>query len=195
MLPEDDGPVKVRAFTALDGPFSSSRGEARTGRGSARTRSWRARLPAARHRTGHRRRAARLVLDRRPHRPHAGALADRHDRRLLLVLADALLMMLPIAPGLSGLMLAALLLSATEALVSPARTSWVADLVVDKRLPTANARLYADASTGYALGPLVARVRCAHLGVLRGRGCPSGRARRSSRRARPDGLCASGLAA
>lgn len=94
--------------------------------------------------------------------PTAGACADRYDRRRTLLLTDAvaavLLFALPLSPGLLGLVLAALALSAAEAFVSPTITSWVADLVDDEQLPRANARVSAAASTGYAVGPALVGV-------------------------------------
>ena len=106
--------------------------------------------------------------------PHAGLIADRYDKRRLLMLTQGLMGVLGLALGVLVLLGAAelwhvygfaLLLGIASALDAPARQTFVAELVGDDNIPNAVALNSASFSAARMIGPAVAGVLIALIGT------------------------------
>jgi MFS family permease len=104
----------------------------------------------------------------------AGALADRYDKRKLLLLANgafasvAVVLALLVTAGVAELwhvFVAAALLGAANAIENPVRQSFVSELVGDTLLPNALALNSAVFNTARIAGPALAGAAIALLGV------------------------------
>ncbi len=105
--------------------------------------------------------------------PHAGLLADRFDKRRILMLTQGVMGVLGLALGLIVLTgmaqlwhvyVFALLLGIASALDAPARQSFVSELVSDDNLSNAVALNSASFSAARMIGPAVAGVLIALIG-------------------------------
>jgi predicted MFS family arabinose efflux permease len=108
---------------------------------------------------------------------YGGLIADRFDRRRLLIVTQSALALLAVAVGLlvaSGFIelwmiwLAALLLSGVMSVDRPALLSFVKDLVGEEDLPNAVALNNAATSAGRMVGPVVGGILVATVGLAPG---------------------------
>ena len=105
---------------------------------------------------------------------YGGKLADRYDRRILLVIANAVLSALALVMGLlvvthtvtlHWVFLMAVLMGAVQAIEMPVRNAFVAELVEPALLPNAIGLSSAAFNTGLVLGPALGGSAIALVGT------------------------------